>query len=89
MKNSKQPKPLRLGDIVRILPHEDNDNDGFENHIAVVTEVDRSEENGGYPYQMHVISGHNYTSEIWFRNYERIGNVNECVELLKAKRKKP
>jgi hypothetical protein len=81
-KHGKQPIPLRLGDIVRVLDDPLND-DGFAGHIAVVTEVDLdTKTNGGYPYRMHVVSGHEYTSEIWFQRYERIGNVNECVELL-------
>ena len=86
MKNTKQPMPLILGDIVRILPHKNNDDSGFEGHIAVVTEVDRSTDNGGYPYRMHVVSGHPYTSEIWFSSYVLIGNVSECVALLSMER---
>jgi hypothetical protein len=87
MKGTKQPVVLRLGDIVRILD-DPNDEDGFALHIAVVTGVDLSKENGGYPYRMNVVSGHEYTDEVWMKKYERIGNMNECVELLTFRKKR-
>ena len=81
MKGTHQPTPCKRGDIVRVLP-DGYDEPEFAGHIAVVTSVDRKKSNGGYPYQMHLVD-HPYDSEIWFERYEVLGNVTECVELLR------